>query len=234
MFTGIVAAVGQIESVRAASAAPDAGVRLVIDATALGLDDVAIGDSIAVQGACMTVVERAGLTASALPAGRFAVEVSQESLSKTVGLGQTGSVNLEKALRLADRIGGHLVSGHVDGLGQVAEMAAVGESWRLAIEVPVELARYFAYKGSVTVNGVSLTINRVADGFLSPFSGLRVSRIEINLIAHTMAVTTLGSLCVGDAVNLEVDQIARYCERLLAERLISPQETLRHERSAGS
>jgi riboflavin synthase len=239
MFTGIVTALGMIEAVVPLSSEPDcaqSGVRLVIEASDLGLEDVGIGDSIAIQGACMTVVDLGGKPSSQLPGGRFAVDVSRESLSKTAGLAQMGSVNLEKALRLSDRLGGHLVSGHVDGLGRVAEFIAVGESWRLAIDVPAPLARYFAYKGSVTVNGVSLTVNRVVDDIVldgAPWAdspeglatmaplvtdGGRVTRIEINVIPHTMAVTTLGRLKAGDPVNLEVDQIARYCERLLAGR----------------
>jgi len=221
MFTGIVAAVGAIEAVHpieAAGAAEQAGVRLVIEAAALGLDDVGLGDSIAIAGACMTVVELGGRVGSPLPTGRFAVDVSRESLAKTVGLSAPGAVNLEKSLRLLDRLGGHLVSGHVDGLGRVAEFVAVGESWRLAIDVPGALAGYFAYKGSVTVNGVSLTVNSVDDSPAEPTLEGRVSRIAINVIPHTMAVTTLGRLQVGDFVNLEVDQIARYCERLLSLR----------------
>lgn len=239
MFTGIVTALGMIEDVVSLSPEADcaeSGVRLVIEASDLGLEDVGIGDSIAIQGACMTVVDLGGTPASSLRGGRFAVDVSRESLSKTAGLADRGSVNLEKALRLSDRLGGHLVSGHVDGLGQVAEFVPVGESWRLAIDVPAPLARYFAYKGSVTVNGVSLTVNRVVDDVpvdrapmadlagstatAPPFvpDGGRVTRIEINVIPHTMAVTTLGRLKRGDPVNLEVDQIARYCERLLAGR----------------
>jgi riboflavin synthase len=148
-----------------------------------------------------------------LSEGRFAVDVSLESLARTVGLTAPGMVNLEKALRLSDRLGGHLVSGHVDGLGRVAAFDPVGESWFLAIEVPAALAKYFAYKGSVTVDGVSLTVNRVED-----FAAKGVTRIEINVIPHTMSVTTLGRLDVGDFVNIEVDQIARYCERLMASK----------------
>ncbi|UCE32217.1 MAG: riboflavin synthase [Burkholderiales bacterium] len=205
MFTGIIAAAGRIETVEPMGA--DAGLRLTIEAGALGLDDVAIGDSIAIQGACMTVVRVDG--------PRFVVEVSRESLARTVGLDRPGAVNLEKALRLADRLGGHLVSGHVDGLGQVLALAPVGESWRLDVAVPAALARYFAYKGSVTVNGVSLTVNQVADRD----DGCTIS---INLIPHTFEVTTLGSLRPGRQVNLEVDMIARYCERMLSESGLIP------------
>ena len=181
------------------------GVRLLVDAGTLGLDDVAVGDSIAIQGACMTVV--------ALADDGFDVDVSRESLSLTVGLDAPGEVNLEKALTLADRLGGHLVSGHVDGIGDVVRFEPVGESRLLEIRVPGELARFFAYKGSVTVDGVSLTVNRVrdeADGTV----------ISINLIPHTVEVTTLGRLAPGSRVNLEVDQIARYVDRILQLRQV--------------
>lgn len=203
MFTGIVAAVGRIDSVTPLGDqnTDNAGVRLQIDAGGLDLSDVQIGDSIAIQGACMTVV--------ALQPGRFDVEVSRESLDKTTGLAQPGRVNLEKALRLADRLGGHLVSGHVDGLGEVTHFAPVGESHELRIRAPRELARYLAYKGSVVVNGVSLTVNRVAD----QADGCEFS---INLIPHTIEVTTLQELRPGAKVNLEIDLIARYVERMLS------------------
>lgn len=197
MFTGIVAAVGRIVEVRPLGAG--AGVRLAIEAGALDLSDVAIGDSIAIQGACMTVVALAG--------GGFEVDVSRESLAHTVGLDRTGPVNLEKALRLADRLGGHLVTGHVDGRGEVVRMAPVGESWSFEVRVPPALGRYFAFKGSAAVNGVSLTVNRVRDDA----SGTTLS---INLIPHTVAMTTLQHLVVGDPVNIEVDLVARYLERL--------------------
>ncbi|SOZ35726.1 riboflavin synthase [Cupriavidus neocaledonicus] len=201
MFTGIVAAVGRIESITPLGAAADAGVRLRIAAGGLDLSDVIIGDSIAIQGACMTVI--------AMATDAFEVEVSRESLDKTVGLDRAGRVNLEKALRLADRLGGHLVSGHVDGLGEVVHFAPVGESHELRIRAPRELARYLAYKGSVVVNGVSLTVNRVtdeADGCV----------FSINLIPHTVEVTTLQELKPGARVNLEIDLIARYVERMLS------------------
>lgn len=200
MFTGIVAAVGRIENVTPLGAA-DAGVRLHIAAGGLDLSDVIIGDSIAIQGACMTVI--------AMGADSFDVEVSRESLDKTVGLERAGRVNLEKALRLADRLGGHLVSGHVDGLGEVVHFAPVGESHELRIRAPRELARYLAYKGSVVVNGVSLTVNRVSD----EAGGCLFS---INLIPHTVEVTTLQELRPGARVNLEIDLIARYVERMLS------------------
>jgi riboflavin synthase len=205
MFTGIVAAVGTINSVQALDAGQDAGVRLVIDAGGLPLADVALGDSIAINGACMTVVEK---TDSA-----FSVDVSRESLNCTVGLDATGEVNLEKALTLAERLGGHLVSGHVDGLGQVHRFEAVGESWELVIDAPSELAKFLAFKGSVVVNGVSLTVNRVED--LDAGDG-KVCRFSINLIPHTIFVTTLKHLRAGSKVNLEIDLIARYVERMLS------------------
>ena len=205
MFTGIVAARGRIEKVEPLAGAGNdgaTGVRLTVDAGELGVADVAIGDSIAIQGACMTVIAIAG--------NSFVVEVSAESLSKTVGLDRPGDVNLEKAMRLSDRVGGHLVTGHVDGLGEVVRFEPVGESWVLEIRVAPALARYFAYKGSAGVNGVSLTVNSVADrGDGTVFA--------INLIPHTMAVTTLGNLEVGDRVNLEVDLMARYVERMLGQ-----------------
>jgi len=201
MFTGIVAAIGKITSVKPLGAGADAGVRLVVDAGGLPLADVALGDSISLNGACMTVVEKT--------AGSFEVDVSRESLNRTVGLDAVGEINLEKALTLADRLGGHLVSGHVDGLGLVQKFEPVGESWELVIKASRDLAKYFAYKGSIVVNGVSLTVNRVedvADGCL----------FSINLIPHTIEVTSLKHLQAGKQVNLEVDLIARYVERMLS------------------
>jgi riboflavin synthase len=200
MFTGIVAAVGRIERVE--SLGQGAGLRLHVDAGGLDLSDVVIGDSIAIQGACMTAV--------ALDGQRFSVEVSLESLDKTIGLGAPGEVNLEKALRLADRLGGHLVSGHVDGLGEVVAFEPVGESWRLDIRLPAMLSKYLAYKGSVTVNGTSLTVNTVKD---LTDGGCEIS---INLIPHTLQSTTLKHLRAGSRVNLEIDLIARYVERMLS------------------
>lgn len=199
MFTGIVAAVGRIESVAPLAGGGEAGVRLSVHAGDLDLSDVAIGDSIAIQGACMTVV--------ALDGPRFAVEVSRESLSLTAGLAEPGEVNLEKAVRLSDRLGGHLVTGHVDGLGEVVRFEPVGESWLLAVRAPAGLGRYLARKGSITVQGVSLTVNRVRDDDGTVF--------EVNLIPHTIAVTTLKALRPGARVNLEVDLVARYVERML-------------------
>ena len=205
MFTGIVAAVGNITSVSPLAGGLDAGVRLEIDAGGLPLADVALGDSIAINGACMTVVEKTG--------NAFAVDVSRESLNKTAGLDAVGEVNLEKALTLAERLGGHLVSGHVDGLGTVHRFQPVGESHELVIDAPQELAKFLAYKGSVVVNGVSLTVNRVED---LEVDGARVCRFSINLIPHTIEVTTLKHLRAGSKVNLEIDLIARYVERMLS------------------
>ena len=202
MFTGIVAAVGRIESVEPERVGdPDAGVRLTIEAGTLGLDDVALGDSISIQGACMTAIEIKG--------NRFAVDVSRESLNLTAGLDAPGEVNLEKALRANDRLGGHLVSGHVDGLGTVTRFAPVGESHELRVLAPRSIGRYLAYKGSITVNGVSLTVNSVNDRE----DGCEFS---INLIPHTIEVTTLRHLREGSKVNLEIDVIARYVERMLS------------------
>ena len=202
MFTGIVAAVGRIATIRSLGGS-DAGVRLTIDAGSLELNDVAIGDSIAIQGACMTVIAK--------NKNHFEVDVSRESLNKTADLAAEGDVNLEKALRPMDRLGGHLVSGHVDGMGVVVRFAPAGESSELVIRAPMELAKYLAYKGSITVNGVSLTVNRVTD----VSDGADVS---INLIPHTIAATTLKALKAGHRVNLEIDLIARYVERMLGAK----------------
>jgi len=203
MFTGIVAAVGRIESLRPQDAHdPDAGLRLSIDAGTLDLDDVQTGDSIAIQGACMTVIGKTAHT--------FDVDVSRESLNRTVGLSEPGEVNLEKALRAHDRLGGHIVSGHVDGIGIVTYFAPLAESHTLRVLAPRALARYLAYKGSITVNGVSLTVNALedrADG----------CEFSINLIPHTVEVTTLRHLAAGQRVNLEIDLIARYVERMMSQ-----------------
>ena len=210
MFTGIVAAVGRIAKVSAIGGA-DAGVRLTVDAEAYAgadaarfdLSDVAIGDSIAIQGACMTVIAKTANT--------FDVDVSRESLNQTAGLDGAGDVNLEKALRPMDRLGGHMVSGHVDGLGAVVSFVPAGESWELVIRAPLALAKYLAYKGSITVNGVSLTVNRVTDVEQG-------AELSINLIPHTIAMTTLKHLQPGHRVNLEIDLIARYVERMLISK----------------
>lgn len=201
MFTGIIMGTGKILSVTPQGKSADAGVRLHIDAGSLPVEDVAAGDSIALNGACMTVVEK-------VPGG-FMVDVSRESLNRTAGLDAPGEINLEKALALGERLGGHLVAGHVDGVGEVCRFSPVGESWELVIKAPLEMAKYFAYKGSVAVNGVSLTVNRVED---VPDG----CRFFINLIPHTLAVTTLKNLSPGAKVNLEADLIARYVERMLS------------------
>ncbi|MEN9930850.1 MAG: hypothetical protein RL604_1097 [Pseudomonadota bacterium] len=205
MFTGIIQAIGHIDSVEKLGD----GFRLHIDAGKLDMSDVQLGDSIALQGACMTVVS--------MTASHFAIDISAESLDKTTGLDQPGHINLEKALRFNDRLGGHLVSGHVDGMGTVTlfeQVASNGSqndegSWHLVIKAPKSLAKYLAYKGSIVVNGTSLTVNQVEDlndGCL----------MHINLIPHTLQNTTLQYLKAGSLVNLEVDLIARYVERMLA------------------
>jgi len=203
MFTGIITGVGRIAAVHDLGRSLDHGKRLEISTPAHYLDDVALGDSIALNGACMTV------TSFKTADNVFTIDISAESLDKTARLDTIGTtLNLEKALRANDRLGGHIVSGHVDGVGQVAIFELVGESWLLQILAPLELSKYLAYKGSITVNGVSLTVNRVqdeADGCL----------ISINLIPHTIANTALGSLVKSDPVNLEIDTVARYVERML-------------------
>ena len=206
MFTGIITAIGRITDVQPASQAEGHaahGKRLTIHCPANYLQDVALGDSIALNGACMTVTSMDPVAAS------FTVDISAESLDKTTGLDTPGPINLEKALRANDRLGGHLVSGHVDGVGSVSHFACVGESWELRVLAPASLGKFLAYKGSIVVNGVSLTVNRVSD---LP-SGCEVS---INLIPHTLENTTLHTLQVGASVNLEMDLIARYCERMLS------------------
>ena len=204
MFTGIITGVGRIVAVHDLGRSLDHGKRLTVQAPAGYLDDVGLGDSIALNGACMTV------TSLDVAQHRFTIDISAESLARTAGLDQPGtSLNLEKALRAHDRLGGHIVSGHVDGIGHVSQFEQVGESWALRIQAPAELARYLAYKGSITVNGVSLTVNRVAD----LADGCEVS---INLIPHTVQNTALGSLQAGSPVNLEIDLIARYVERMLS------------------
>ena len=217
MFTGIVTGLGHILEARPLGADAGHGKRLTIQVPSGYLDDVQMGDSIALNGACMTV--------ASFDAGtqRFEIDISAESLDKTAGLGHAGAVNLEKALRAHDRLGGHIVSGHVDGIGTVTHFAAVGESWELRIATPRELARFIAYKGSITVNGVSLTVNRVIDGRADGSAGAPADRtaahggceLSINLIPHTLEHTTLGGLQVGRPVNLEIDMIARYVARML-------------------
>jgi len=203
MFTGIITGLGRIELIEALGDTHAHGKRLHIAAPPGYLEDVGLGDSIALNGACMTV------TALRPEAGRFCVEISAESLSKTAGLDEPGTINLEKALRANDRLGGHLVSGHVDGIGRVSQFTQVGESWTLQLLAPPGMAKYLAYKGSITVNGVSLTVNTVHD---LPDG----CQIEINLIAHTLQHTALGRLAAGSPVNLEIDLIARYVERMLS------------------
>ena len=203
MFTGIVTDIGRVAEVQPLGATPAHGLRLHLQTPAGYLDDVALGDSIALNGACMTAVEIDA------PAARFAIDISAESLARTAGLDRPGPVNLEKALRAHDRLGGHIVSGHVDGIGQVTHFAPVGESWELRVLAPRELAKYLAYKGSITVNGVSLTVNRVSDA-------AEGCEFSINLIPHTVQNTALHALAVGAAVNLEIDLIARYVERMLS------------------
>ena len=210
MFTGIITGVGHIAQVAPMGATVAHGKRLTIGCPAGYLDDVGLGDSIAINGACMTVTS---FDASTI-APQFTVDVSAESLDKTAGLDGLGAVNLEKALRANDRLGGHLVSGHVDGMGQVTHFAQVGESWELRVLAPASLAKYLAYKGSITINGVSLTVNRIAD----VDGGCEVS---INLIPHTVDNTALHRLQAGAKVNLEIDLIARYVERMLGSSAAS-------------
>ena len=195
MFTGIVQTTGRIVAVEPLGF----GRRLTIEAPALGLDDVRVGDSIAINGACMTV--------TATQADRFSIDVSAESLSKTAGLDAMGEVNLEKAMRVGDRLDGHIVSGHVDGTGIVSAMEPVGESWSFVVDAPAELGRYLAYKGSVALNGVSLTVAEAGEGSFAVW-----------IIPHTATATNLGVLKAGDVVNLECDMLAKYVERILASR----------------
>ncbi len=193
MFSGIVGDAGLIKSVKDR----DGGLRLTVATEVLGMHDVVLGDSIAVNGVCLTVVNIDG--------NDFAVDVSRETLNCTTGLDKEGKhVNLEKALRLSDRLGGHLVSGHVDGVGEVVAFNDIGESWRLVVRAPHTLAKYIAMKGSITINGVSLTVNLVSG-----------NEFEVNLIPHTLDVTTLNELSTGAQVNLEIDLIARYVERMM-------------------
>ena len=202
MFTGIITGVGRIAAAHDLGRSLQHGRRLTIEAPAGYLDDVGMGDSIALNGACMTV--------TTLDAGKrqFTIDISAESLDKTAGLGAPGPNNLETALRAHDRLGGHIVAGHVDGIGTVTHFAETGESWELRILAPAALGKYLAYKGSITVNGVSLTVNSIADS-------TNGTQISLNLIPHTVQNTALGSLKSGSQVNLEIDLIARYVERML-------------------
>ncbi|MFZ2540908.1 MAG: riboflavin synthase [Gallionella sp.] len=203
MFSGIIADVGRIVE----AIDRDGGLRLVISTASLDLSDVQIGDSIAVNGICLTVIAHTKDT--------FTVEVSRETLDCTVGLDTSGApVNLEKALRLADRLGGHLVSGHVDGVGKVVAFTDLGESWKLIVHAPQALAKYIAVKGSIAINGISLTVNQVADHK----SG--ASEFSTNLIPHTLVQTNLKNLLTGSHVNLEVDLIARYVERMMQKEVV--------------
>ena len=198
MFSGIIADVGSIKQ----ATDRDGGLRLVIETSALDLSDVQTGDSIAVNGVCLTVIAHS--------VDSFTVDVSRETLDCTDGLDVPGApVNLEKALRLADRLGGNLVSGHVDGVGVVIEFSDLGESWNLEVRAPQTLAKYIAGKGSITINGVSLTINQVAD-----IAGTGC-QFSVNLIPHTLVMSNLKNLRAGSRVNLEVDLIARYVERMM-------------------
>jgi riboflavin synthase len=192
VFTGIVEAVGRIDRVERRGQDE----RLAIQAGGMDLSDVAVGDSIAVNGVCLTVTAKKGRM--------FYVDVSRETLNCTAGLDAPGEVNLERALRLSDRLGGHLVSGHVDGVGEVLRFQPAGECFELGIRAPGALARYIAHKGSIAVNGVSLTVNRVNG-----------HEFSTNLIPHTLEATNLKHLAPGKQVNLEVDLVARYLERML-------------------
>jgi riboflavin synthase len=202
MFTGIITGVGRIAAVHDLGSSLQHGKRLTIEAPAGYLDDVGLGDSIALNGACMTV------TMIDTAKRSFTVDISAESLDKTAGLAEPGPINLEKALRAHDRLGGHIVAGHVDGIGIVIRFTEIGESWELCLLAPRSLGKYLAYKGSITVNGVSLTVNRISD----TRDGTEAS---INLIPHTVQNTALGQLKAGSRVNLEIDLIARYVERML-------------------
>jgi riboflavin synthase len=192
MFTGIIQAIGRIAELKPVGQSA----AVTVDAGDLDLSDVAIGDSIACNGVCLTVT-------SLVPQG-VTVDISQETLRVTAGFAAGNAINLEKSLRLSDRLGGHLVSGHVDGSGEVCTVNAVDSNREVAIRFPAELGRYIARKGSITVNGVSLTVNVVTTDTFS-----------VNLIPHTLAITNLKDLKQGDRVNLEIDMVARYVERML-------------------
>ena len=194
MFTGIISAIGDIANHEQRGG----DVRLTIRTGNLGLSDVKLGDSIACNGACLTAVELTG--------EGFIADVSVETLNlTTIGNWKTGSrINLEKAMQATDRFGGHIVSGHVDGIGEVVSLHEDARSWRFRIRAPQELAKYIAHKGSITVDGTSLTVN-IVDG----------AEFELNIVPHTMTHTVMGDYQVGTKVNLEVDLVARYLERLL-------------------
>jgi riboflavin synthase len=208
MFTGIITGVGHINAIAPLGNTATHGKRLSIHCPPSYLDDAGLGDSIALNGACMTV------TSLDVAHQQFTVDISAESLSKTAGLASLGPINLEKALRAHDRLGGHIVSGHVDGVGTVSYFAQISESWELRVLTPKTLAKYLAFKGSITINGVSLTVNRVTD----LVDGCEVS---INLIPHTVQNTALGALAAGSQVNLEIDLIARYVERMLSANAVN-------------
>lgn len=213
MFTGIITGVGRIAALHDLGSSLDHGKRLTLEAPPGYLDDVGLGDSIALNGACMTV------TSLDLPRHHFTIDISAESLARTTGLAQTGRrINLEKALRAHDRLGGHIVAGHVDGVGTVTRFARVGESWELRVMAPTALGKYLAYKGSITVNGVSLTVNEVADSAAG-------CEFSINLIPHTVENTALGELAEASLVNLEIDTVARYVERMLSAGTHPTKET---------
>jgi riboflavin synthase len=197
MFTGIIEAVGEVKQIKKPSNSQDKGLSLDVVSGSLDLSDVAIGDSMAVNGVCLTVTE--------LHDDFFSVDVSQETLVCTHGLDQLGKrVNLEKAMRLSDRLGGHLVSGHVDGTGKVVNFDSAGESVMLTIQTPEPLLKFIAQKGAITVNGVSLTVNQVSG-----------NKFSVNLIPHTLSATALNELAPGSRVNLETDMLARYVARLI-------------------
>jgi len=202
MFTGIITGVGRIVAAHDLGSSLQHGKRLTVEAPAGYLQDVSLGDSIALNGACMTV------TTIAPDRQSFTIDISAESLDKTAGLAQPGRINMEKALRAEDRLGGHIVTGHVDGVGSVTHFARVSESWDLRVMAPRALGKYLAYKGSITVNGVSLTVNSIEDSDAG-------TQVRINLIPHTIENTALGELNAGSRVNLEIDLIARYVERML-------------------
>ncbi len=189
MFTGIIQAIGHIDAIT------KQGDDIAILIRATNLDDVIVGDSIAVNGVCLTVEN--------LTKMHFEVHVSKETLSITTGLANKNAVNLEKALRLNDRLGGHLVSGHVDGVGEVTRFTNLGECWLLAVRAPHAISKYIAKKGSVCVDGVSLTVNTIEQDIFT-----------VNIIPHTLEHTTLNNLSAGSFVNIEIDQIARYVERM--------------------